>query len=319
LRRRIEVVGDDAQKLAGIGEHADFPHGHWQRILAAGRQPLWQMTDAVAEDVAALGHLVFMHDGQRRILLQPRHEPAAGIVDPRPPSIIVIAEIEHGRRAGLDRHRLGGRDVVDVGRRHRKIDRPVRVRIVDDMDLGAADISREARPVGAQARQSQARGIDEPHGLASRPSQRAMRLRQHRTAKFAEHLGGPIPIGIRQRRALHRHRTHVIEPRLVARHAGHDLTQAHRSAQLPVQQGDQLPLRRQRARPFISAVLLNRSIKLVPRQVLQQAVKYSILVQHGVGSIPCLERGETLETQKNPCHVPRPPKSNRTAVGQARQ
>ena len=31
-----------------------------------------------------------------------------------------------------------------------------------------------------------------------------------------------------------------------------------------------------------------------------------------------VERGETLETHKNPCHALRLQKSNRTAVGQAR-
>src|SRR5712691_4788556 len=47
-------------------------------------------------------------------------------------------------------------------------------------------------------------------------------------------------------------------------------------------------------------------------------MKYAILVPHGVGSLPCLERCRTLETQKNPCHALRPLKSNRTAVGLSR-
>jgi hypothetical protein len=38
-----------------------------------------------------------------------------------------------------------------------------------------------------------------------------------------------------------------------------------------------------------------------------------------MGSFSCLERGQTLETQKNPCHAPYQSKSNRTAVGLTRQ
>jgi hypothetical protein len=41
-------------------------------------------------------------------------------------------------------------------------------------------------------------------------------------------------------------------------------------------------------------------------------------MQHGMGSFSCLERGQTLETQKNPCHAPYQSKSNRTAVGLTR-
>jgi hypothetical protein len=47
-------------------------------------------------------------------------------------------------------------------------------------------------------------------------------------------------------------------------------------------------------------------------------VKYTILMLHDVDRFLCLERGQTLETQKNPCHAPRLPKSNRTAVGLSR-
>src|SRR5467141_2943330 len=47
-------------------------------------------------------------------------------------------------------------------------------------------------------------------------------------------------------------------------------------------------------------------------------MEYAIMVPHGVGSLPCLERCRTLKTQKNPCHALRPLKSNRTAVGLSR-
>ena len=108
--------------------------------------------------------------------------------------------------------------------------------------------------------------------------------------KLAEHLPGPLRIGIRQRRALHWGSANVIEPRLVARHPGYDLPQARSPAQLAVQQGDDMPLRVQLARQPVGAVLLNRSFQSMPRNALQYTMKYAILVQHGVVSFPCLER-----------------------------
>ena len=108
----------------------------------------------------------------------------------------------------------------------------------------------------------------------------------------------------------------MVKPCLVAFQTGHNLPQARRSAQLAVQQGDQVPLRRQFTRQLVGPILLNNLLQLRPRHVLQQTVKYAILMQHGVASFSCLGRGQTLETQKNPCHAPYQPKSNRTAVGQ---
>src|SRR5882757_3831796 len=48
-------------------------------------------------------------------------------------------------------------------------------------------------------------------------------------------------------------------------------------------------------------------------------MEYAIMVPHGVGSLPCLERCRTLKTQKNPCHALRPLKSNRTAVREGQE
>src|SRR5690242_2009233 len=117
-----------------------------------------------------------------------------------------------------------------------------------------------------------------------------MRLLHHRCAQFAKDLPRPLRVGIRQGRALHRLGAKVIELGLVARQAGHDLSQAGGAAELAVQQCDQMQLCVQLARQVIGAVLLNRLIELVPRQVLQGAVKYDILMQHDVRFLPCLDR-----------------------------
>jgi hypothetical protein len=83
---------------------------------------------------------------------------------------------------------------------------------------------------------------------------------------------------------------------------------------LAVQQGDQAPLRRQFTRQLVGPILLNNLFQLRPKHVLQQTVKYAILMQHGVGSF-----SNAAKRSKRRSHAPYQPKSNRIAVGQARQ
>ena len=91
--------------------------------------------------------------------LQPRHEAAAGLVQPRPPAIIVVTEVVDVGCPRLDRHGFGGCDVVDLGRRHRKVDRPIGVRIVNNMHFGAEHIGRKCRPAFAQTGEPNTGGI----------------------------------------------------------------------------------------------------------------------------------------------------------------
>src|SRR3954452_4738077 len=117
-----------------------------------------------------------------------------------------------------------------------------------------------------------------------------MRLFQHHPEQLAEYLPRPHGIGVRQRRALHRRRPKMIEPRLMALHPVHDLPQARRAAELAIQQRDQLPLRGQPANQFVRPVLLHNPLEPRPRNVLRQTVEYAIVVSHGVDLLPCLER-----------------------------
>jgi hypothetical protein len=110
----------------------------------------------------------------------------------------------------------------------------------------------------------------------------------------------------------------VIEPRRVALQAGHDLAQAGRARQLPVQQRDELALRRQPPHPTVRAMLGHQSVELAPRHLLQNFVENAILVPHGVVSFSCPERCQTLGTEMNQRHALVHEKLNRTAVGQAR-
>ena len=41
FRRRVEVIGDDAQHLAGIDDHPDLTNRHLQRVFAAFGEAGW--------------------------------------------------------------------------------------------------------------------------------------------------------------------------------------------------------------------------------------------------------------------------------------
>lgn len=227
------------------------------------------MTDVVAHNIAVLGDTVCLDHAERSVLLQPRHEATTGLIEPRPPAIIVITEIVNVGCTRLDRHGFGGCDVVDLGRCHRKVNRPIGIRIVDDMRLGPEHIGRKCRPAPAQAGEPNTGGIDQPDRVSRCPPQPAMRLRQHLSEQLAEHLPGPLRVGVRHRRTLHRRRAHVIKPCLVACHPRHDLPQARRTAQLPVQQRDEVALCRQLAHQPVGPALLHDLFEFRPRNQLR--------------------------------------------------
>src|SRR5258708_8038053 len=69
---------------------------------------------------------------------------------------------------------------------------------------------------------------------------------------------------------------------------------------------------------LVGPVLIHKLIEATPRNLLQYAVEYTIVVLHGLILRRVPKRRQTLGTQKNQCHAPCPPKLNRTAVGLAR-
>src|SRR3954467_6625322 len=74
---------------------------------------------------------------------------AAERIELRPPGIIIITEIKDIGRPRFDGHFLRYRDVVDVGRADRGINRTIGVRIIDHVHLGPAHPGREPRPARA--------------------------------------------------------------------------------------------------------------------------------------------------------------------------
>src|ERR1700682_5568949 len=69
---------------------------------------------------------------------------------------------------------------------------------------------------------------------------------------------------------------------------------------------------------LVGLVLIHKLIEATPRNLLQYAVEYTIVVLHGLILLRVPKRRQTLGTQKNQCHAPCPPKLNRTAVGWSR-
>lgn len=157
---------------------------------------------------------------ERGVGLEARYDPATGLVQPGPPGIAAIAQIEDIGGAGLDGHRLGGGDVIDIGGRHGVIDRKAGIGIIDGMGLGAADIGRKPRPIGAAASQTQAGRIDQAHLLAELAANPPVGLGQHVFEQAGERFGTAIPVGVGKRRARRRLGSRMIEPGPMAGHGG---------------------------------------------------------------------------------------------------
>lgn len=220
---------------------------------------------------------------ERGVGLEARHDAATGQVERGPPGIVVIAEIEHIGGTGLDRHRLGGGDVIDIGRRHGVIDRPAGIWIVDDMGLGAADIGRKARPVGAGAGQMQAGRIDQAHLLAEPAAHPPVDLGQHVFEQAGERFATAVPVGIGKGRARRNLGPGMIEPCAVAGHGGFHRAQRMRALEWAEQQRRKMIAAGEAARPFVTAVIIHKPVERPPVNQLEKVVKHAILMMHGVG------------------------------------
>jgi hypothetical protein len=151
LRGGVEVVRQQPQHLADLGENAHLAHRVLHRIAAAVGLARGQEADAVGKKVAAFRHRQLFHHSERRVGFEAGDDRALRGVKLGPPSIIVIAEIKNIGGARFDRHLLSHGDVVDVCRAHRGVDRAIGMGIVDDMHLGAGHPGRKAETCSRNA------------------------------------------------------------------------------------------------------------------------------------------------------------------------
>ncbi len=239
------------------------------------------MSDTVADQCGAGGDRPLFDDFEGRVDFQPGDDAAAGLIQARPPSVIIVAEIEHIGRSRLDRHLLGGDDVVDVGRRHHEVKRLVGVGIVDDVRLGPANAGRKRRPFAAHAG-----GIDQAHAIADLTAIAALQLRHQRRKQAGEGFARPRRVGGGEGRPRNRRAAEMIEPRGLALQARLDVAQTPRSAELSVEHRDEVRPRLQTARIATGLMLPRKPIERRPRNMLQEAMKYAILMPHGVDPFP---------------------------------
>ena len=133
----LEVVGEDAQHLAGLDPHADFAHRFAERVFTAAGQADRQKSDAVGEDIGfATRNAARVFQSQRRVLFEPRDDATALGIEAGPPSIIVIAKVINVGGAGFYRHGLGNGNIVDPRRGDGEVSRTSGCRVIDQMQLG---------------------------------------------------------------------------------------------------------------------------------------------------------------------------------------
>src|SRR4051794_3566670 len=90
----------------------------------------------------------------------------------------------------------------------------------------------------------------------------------------------------------------------MARQAGYDLAQTCRPRKLAVEQRNELSFGRQPPYPRIGAVIFHKSVEPIPRNMLQQPVKYAILMQHGLILFPVQNVAKRLEHRRiNAMHL----------------
>lgn len=117
-------------------------------------------------------------------------------------------------------------------RRDRGIDRLVGVRVIDHVNLDAAQPGGKARPIEAAGVEPQAGRIDQIRRLGQFATQAAMHSRDHQAEQIAEHRARPQRIGVGQGRALRQLGSEVVEPGRVALQPIDNLAQAGGSRDL---------------------------------------------------------------------------------------
>ena len=100
--------------------------------------------------------------------------------------------------------------------------------------------------------------VDQVGGFLDVPAQTAMGLRHDRRQQIAEQRGGPVAVGLGQRRALDRIAAQRGQRRRVALQFRHNRPKALRPRQLTVQQGHKLAFAVQTARAAIRVITLDQ-------------------------------------------------------------
>ena len=239
-----------------------------------------QITDAVGQYRQTRLDQALARDGEFRECFQTGDEAALLPVQRQPPTEMIVAEVEDIGGARHDGHLLRGGDVVDVGGGEGGIDRLVGVWVIDHMQLGTADLGREAGPSGAVFVELQAGGVDQEHQIVQVLAQGSMRQRRHAGEQRLEHRTRAQRIGIRQRRAFHDRPAQMVQLGRVTIHHRDGCPQAADAGQLGDDKSDELRLGRQRAHMLVRSVLFDQGPKRRPRETFKDPMEDGILMRH---------------------------------------
>src|SRR5436189_3661889 len=99
----IEVIRQDAQHLSRVGRDPHLAHRILHRIATAPGLAYREKSDAVGQDVPALGDSQLFYHLERRVGFEAGDDAATDGIELGPPSVIVVNEIEAIGRARRDR------------------------------------------------------------------------------------------------------------------------------------------------------------------------------------------------------------------------
>jgi hypothetical protein len=151
------------------------------------------------------------------------------------------------------------------------------------MGLGAADLRREARPLAADAGQAQAGRVDQPDHAGHFATQAASSAGEQMREQAGKHRMRTQAIGVGQRGAARRFCPGVIQPPLVAGHAGLDFAQRNRARQLRKEERAELMPCRKPAHQGVGLVFVHKPFERAPGNQCKEIAKNAIVVAHGVG------------------------------------
>jgi hypothetical protein len=160
------------------------------------------------------------------------------------------------------------------------------------------------RPPLAQRAEADTGRVDQVGGFLDVPAQTAMGLRHDRRQQIAEQRGGPVAVGLGQRRALDRIAAQRGQRRRVALQFRHDRPKALRPRQLTVQQGHKLAFAVQTARAAIRVITLDQLREAGVRNMLQNFRQHGMVVGHGVAPVSAPDRRKRPECEDSQCRAP---------------
>ena len=198
--RAFEIVGDESDRPAFVTFDLDASQWDRQTGIALAGERYIGIGDDLEPIATGLAHVAMLCRAQARVGFDPRNQESLGGVDLLPPAKVIIAFVENVGGAGFEFGLTADLDVVDGRIRNLDATRTVVVRLIDDVQLHAANASIPGGPFTHLPQRDRTR-INQPHHLAAFCPRAAVGLlRQHREG-IGENIDRTPAIGIRQRRA----------------------------------------------------------------------------------------------------------------------